>query len=201
MIQLEPTPLAGHGLRLEPLTLAHCPGLRAAAAEGELWRLFFTSVPEPTETEDYVARALAGQAAGHMLPWAVLEATSGQVLGTTRFHDVVPALDRVEIGYTWYAQGQQRTHVNTSCKLLLLEFAFEAQGCAVVGFRTDGLNLRSQRAIEGLGAKRDGTLRHHGLRRDGSARDTVVYSILRAEWPSVRKHLETRLWRHERSGA
>lgn len=198
MIQLLPVTLEARGIRLEPLSHLHEEGLQAAAREGELWRLFFTSVPDPTGTRSYIDRALSGQAEGHMLPWAVRDLSTGDIVGSTRYHDIVPAIDRVEIGYTWYAESRQRTHTNTTCKLLLLEHAFETVGCAVVGFRTDNFNLRSQRAIEALGAKRDGILRHHTLRGDGSVRDSVMYSILANEWPGVRKHLETRLQRYGR---
>ena len=118
------------------------------------------------------------------------------IVGSTRYHDIVPSIDRVEIGYTWYGASWQRSHVNTACKLLLLTHAFEAVGCQVVGFRTDRFNLASQRAIAALGAKLDGVLRHHQARRDGTARDSVVYSILVAEWPDVKRHLATRLARH-----
>lgn len=195
MIEAAAVTLEGHGVRLEPLGLEHEAGLAAAAADGRLWELWFTSVPEPGETAKYVADALAGQSAGHMLPWVVRDAGSGEIVGTTRYHDVVPAIDRVEIGYTWYAARWQRTHVNTACKLLLLAHAFETLGCAVVGLRTDNFNLASRRAIEALGAKRDGVLRHHQARRDGSVRDSVMYSILAAEWPDVRRHLTLRLAR------
>lgn len=194
MITVVPSLLEGHGVRLEPLTPAHAPGLAVAATEGDQARLFFTFVPEPDGTEAYIADALAGQEAGHMLPWAVV--VDGEVVGSTRYHDIVAKADRVEIGYTWYRPRWQRTHVNTACKLLLMEYAFDQLECGVVGLRTDGLNLRSQRAIEALGAKKDGVLRNHSTRRDGTIRDDVMYSILAAEWPGVRLHLETRLWRH-----
>ena len=131
-----------------------------------------------------------------MLPWAVRELSTGSIVGSTRYHDIVPAIDRVEIGYTWYAKSRQRTSVNTTCKLLLLSHAFDTLGCAVVGLRTDNFNFASQRAIEAVGAKKDGVIRHHQARRDGSVRDTVIYSILAAEWPDVRRHLELRLQRH-----
>ena len=131
-----------------------------------------------------------------MLPWAVREAASGEIVGTTRYHDIVRAIDRVEIGWTWYAARWQKSHVNTACKLLLLTHAFEALGCAVVGLRTDNFNFASQRAIAALGAKRDGILRHHQARRDGTVRDSVMYSILAAEWPDVKRHLALRLARH-----
>ena len=143
-----------------------------------------------------IASALKGQRDGHMLPWVVRDQARDLVIGSTRYHDIVPAIDRVEIGYTWYAQSRQRTHVNTTCKLLLLAHAFEALGCKVVGLRTDNFNFRSQRAIEGLGAKKDGVIRHHAARRDGTVRDTVMYSILAAEWRDVKRHLELRLARH-----
>jgi RimJ/RimL family protein N-acetyltransferase len=197
MISLEPVTLEGRGLRLEPLSVEHQEELAAAASDGKLWKLWFTSVPEPDQTRTYIEQALSGQRAGHMLPWAVREQSSGKIVGTTRFHDIVPAIDRVEIGYTWYSERCQRTAVNTTCKLLLLEQAFDVVGCKVVGWRTDNFNFRSQRAIEALGAKRDGVLRHHYARRDGSVRDTVMYSMLATEWPDARKHLQMRLARHE----
>ena len=178
------------------MTEKHAGGLAAAAQDGRLWELWFTSVPAPDQVKTYIAAALQGQRDGHMLPWVVCDAASGIVLGSTRYHDIVPALDRVEIGYTWYAQSRQRTLVNTTCKLLLLRHAFDTLGCRVVALRTDAFNVRSQRAIEALGAKKDGVLRHHAARADGSVRDTVMYSILAAEWPDVRRHLELRLARH-----
>jgi RimJ/RimL family protein N-acetyltransferase len=196
VIDPRPILLEGHGVRLEPLGTHHEEELAAAAADGELWGLWFTSVPAPGQTASYIAEALAGQQAGHMLPWAVREPKSGAVIGTTRYHDIVADVDRVEIGYTWYGKRWQRTHVNTACKLLLLGHAFETLGCKVVGLRTDNFNFASQRAIEALGAKRDGVIRHHRRRPDGSARDTVIYSILSSEWPDVRRHLELRLFRH-----
>ena len=196
MITLSPVTLEDHGVRLEPLTLAHEAGVRAAASDGALWELWYTSVPAPDLVAQYITTANEGMAAGHMLPWAVLDAASGEVIGCTRYHDIVPAVDRVEIGYTFYAQRVQRSHVNTACKLLLLGHAFETVGCEVVGLRTDNFNLRSQRAIEGIGAKRDGVIRHHAPRRDGTARDTYIYSILLGEWPDVKRHLTTRLQRH-----
>ena len=196
MISLAPVTLEGHGVRLEPLTPAHEAGIRTAASDGRLFELWYTSVPAPDQAGRYIAEANEGMAAGHMLPWAVRDTASGDVIGSTRYHDIVPALDRVEIGYTFYAQRFQRSHVNTACKLLLLTHAFETVGCEVVGLRTDNFNFRSQRAIEGIGAKRDGVIRHHALRRDGSARDTYIYSILLDEWPDVKRHLATRLARN-----
>src|SRR4051812_20129934 len=199
MITIHPLPLEGHGVRLEPLAVEHNDALVEAAADGRLWDLWFTSVPGPGKVRAYIAEAIAGREAGHMLPWAVRELTSDTVIGSTRYHDIVPAVDRVEIGYTWYAKRWQRTHVNTACKLLLLGHAFEAVGCKVVGLRTDNFNFASQRAIEALGAKKDGVIRHYGVRRDGTARDTVIYSILAAEWPDVRRHLELRLSKYQES--
>ncbi len=195
MITLSPVTLEGSGVRLEPLGATHAAALATAAADGNLWELWFTSVPSPEEVERYIADALGGAAAGHMLPWAVRELASGTIVGTTRYHDVVATIDRVEIGYTWYAKSRQRSGVNTTSKLLLLGHAFDTLGCAVVGLRTDRFNLESQRAIERLGAQRDGILRHHQARRDGTVRDSVMYSILRAEWPDVRRNLESRLQR------
>jgi N-acetyltransferase len=200
MISPQPIALEGHGVRLEPLTPAHRDAMATAAADGRLWELWFTSVPTPDETTRYIADALAGQEAGHMLPWVVRDLDSDTIIGTTRYHDIVRAIDRVEIGYTWYAQRWQRTHVNTACKLLLLAHAFDTLGCAVVGLRTDRFNVASQRAIVALGAHQDGILRHHQARRDGTARDSVMFSILAAEWPDVRRHLELRLARHASSG-
>ncbi|MGQ0552830.1 MAG: GNAT family N-acetyltransferase [Planctomycetota bacterium] len=196
MIHPKPVVLEGRGLRLEPLAPEHRDGLAAAAADGRLWELWFTGVPEPAQTENFIATALAGQRDGHMLPWAVRDLASGAIVGCTRYHDIVAAIDRVEIGYTWYARSRQRSALNTCCKLLLLAHAFDTLGCRVVGLRTDNFNFASQRAIEALGAKKDGVLRHHAARRDGTVRDTVLYSILAAEWPDVRRHLELRLARH-----
>jgi N-acetyltransferase len=201
VISLSPVTLEGHGVRLEPLAPAHEAALAAAVADGRLWELWYTAVPEPDRVTGYIADALAGQAAGHMLPWAVRELATGEVVGSTRYHDVVAPIDRVEIGYTWYAARWQRSHVNTASKLLLLTHAFETVGCQVVGLRTDNFNFRSQRAIEALGAKRDGVLRHHHARRDGTARDSVMYSILSTEWPDVRRHLASRLLRGGRGTA
>ena len=195
MITPAPVRLEGHGVRLEPLTAEHEAGLASAAEDGKLWELWFTSVPEPGKTGGYIADALEGQRAGHMLPWAVRELGSATVIGTTRYHDIVAKIDRVEIGYTWYAARWQRTHVNSACKLLLLQHAFETLGANVVGFRTDNFNFASQRAIAALGARHDGTLRHHQARRDGTVRDSVMYSILTEEWPDVKRHLLTRLQR------
>jgi len=192
-----PITLEGHGVRLEPLTAAHQGDLVAAAEDGRLWELWFTAVPAPDQAGTYIGDALKGQQAGNMLPWAVRELASGSIVGSTRYHDIVPAVDRVEIGYTWYAARWQRSHVNTGCKLQLLAHAFETLGCAVVGLRTDNFNFASQRAIAALGAHKDGVIRHHQARKDGTVRDSVMFSILAAEWPDVKRHLLTRLARHD----
>jgi RimJ/RimL family protein N-acetyltransferase len=198
MITLSPIVLEGHGVRLEPLTRDHADALGTAASDGRLWELWYTSVPSPDKAASYIDDALKGQTAGHMLPWAVRESSTGEIVGSTRYHDIVPAIDRVEIGYTWYAGRWQRSHVNTACKLLLLAHAFDTVGCAVVGLRTDNFNFASQRAIAALGAKQDGVLRHHQARRDGTVRDSVMFSILAAEWPDVKRNLETRLTRNKK---
>ncbi len=199
MTDLRPTTLEDDAIRLEPLTEDHHEALADAAADGSLWELWFTTVPPPGGMQAYVLEALKGQEDGHMLPWVVRDLASDRIIGTTRYHDILPKMDRVEIGYTWYAESYQRTHVNTACKRLLLHHAFETLGCAVVGLRTDGFNFRSQRAIEALGARKDGVIRHFGIRRDGSVRDTVMYSILAREWPDVRRHLDLRLARNARA--
>ena len=196
MIGVAPVTLEGYGVRLEPLQPEHEDGLAAAAADGELWKLWFTTVPEPPGIRAYIDAALEWQQGGQMLPWAVRELATNAVVGSTRYHDIVHAADRVEIGHTWYAARWQKTGVNTACKLLLMTHAFESVGCRVVGLRTDNFNFRSQRAIEALGAKKDGVIRHHHPRRDGTVRDTVIYSILASEWPDVKRHLELRLACH-----
>ena len=198
MIHVQPIVLEGHGVRLEPISAAHAEGLRAASADGNLSDLWFTSVPPADRVEAYIADAIAGQTAGHMLPWAVRELSAGAIVGSTRYHDIVADIDRVEIGYTWYGETWQRTHVNTACKLLVFGHAFEALGCKVVGLRTDNFNFASQRAILALGAKLDGVLRHHQRRRDGTVRDSMMYSVLGTEWPDVKRHLELRLARNSR---
>ncbi len=195
MIAPAPISLERNGIRLEPLGPEHRDGLVAAAGDGELWKLWFTSVPDPAGAQPYIDDALKGQREGQMLPWAVRDLSDGAIVGSTRYHDMVPAIDRVEIGYTWYAARCQKSHVNTTCKLMLLSHAFETLGCKVVGLRTDNFNFVSQKAIEALGAKRDGVLRHHQARRDGTVRDSVLYSILATEWPDVKRHLELRLAR------
>lgn len=193
MIEVAPLTLEHQGVRLEPLALAHAAGLRAAAQDGELWKLRITSVPQPQDVEQYIATALGMD---NRLAFAVIDTASGAVIGTTSYHDIVPEIDRLEIGWTWYAKSRQRSHVNTSCKIALLTHAFDTLGCAVVGLRTDNFNHASQAAIERLGAKKDGVLRHHHMRRDGTVRDTVMYSITRGEWPEVKAQLHYRFARH-----
>ena len=185
----EPCTLEAASVRLEPLTAAHVTDLEAAARDGELWNLRITSVPAPGETAAYIATALKGQADGHMLPFVVRDLSDGRVVGSTRYHDIVPAIERLEIGYTWYGKSRQRSHVNTTAKLLLMTHAFETLGAKLVGWRTDNYNFASQKAIERLGAKKDGVLRHHAPRRDGTVRDTVMYSMTAGEWPEVKAQL------------
>jgi len=197
MKEITPVTLELHGVRLEPLAPHHAEGLRAAATDGELWTLRVTSVPEPHDVDGYIFKAY--EMRGSRLAFAVVDAATGTVIGTTSYHDIVPAIGRLEIGYTWYAKSRQRTHVNTTCKLLLLTHAFETLGAALVGLRTDNFNHASQAAIERLGAKKDGVLRHHAVRRDGTVRDTVMYSIAAGEWPEIKAQLLYRLARHGRS--
>ena len=189
MAFVEPITLTARGITLLPLALEHEDGLRAAAADGELWNIRVTSVPEPEKTRSYIEDALAMREAGNRFAFAVTDAESGKVLGSTSYHDILPAVKRVEIGWTWYAKSVQRSHVNTTCKLLLMTHAFETLGCHVVGWRTDNFNFASQNAIERLGAKKDGVIRGHALRRDGTIRDTVMYSLRTGEWPEVKAHL------------
>jgi len=187
-----PVTLRSDRLRLEPLGPQHLDGLKAAAADGALWNLRFTSVPEPDDTLAYIEQALKTP---NRLAFAVIDPATERVLGSSSYHDIVPAVERVEIGYTWYAQSTQRSHVNTTAKLMLLTHAFDTLGAKLVGWRTDNFNHASQRAIERLGARRDGVLRHHALRRDGTVRDTVMYSLTAGEWPEVRAHLQWQLAR------
>ncbi|GLQ86700.1 GNAT family N-acetyltransferase [Dyella flagellata] len=192
---LTPTTLQDDHVLLEPLGLQHASELEAAAADGQLWNLWFTSAPAPGQAQAYIEKALAGVAANAMLPFAVREKTSGEIVGTTRYYDFVPELPRLAIGYTWYAKRWQKSHLNTACKRLLLKHAFEALDCVAVEFHTDHRNLDSQRAIERLGARKDGVLRNHKRRPDGTLRDTVCYSILANEWPDVQRWLDMRLAR------
>jgi RimJ/RimL family protein N-acetyltransferase len=189
MAFVEPVTLRANGIALVPLALDHEAGLRAAAADGELWTLRITSVPEPEQTRSYIESALQMRTEGHRFAFAVTEESSGKVLGSTSYHDILPAVKRVEIGYTWYARSVQRSHVNTTCKLLMMGHAFDTLGCHVVGWRTDNYNFASQRAIERLGAKKDGVIRGHAPRRDGTIRDTVMYSMRAGEWPEAKAQL------------
>ena len=200
MAFVEPVTLRANGLRLEPLALSHEDGLRAAAADGQLWRLRVTSVPEPQDTRAYIETALQMRAEGHRFAFAVCDDASGEVLGSTSYHDILSAVRRVEIGYTWYRKSVQRSHVNTSAKLLMMGHAFDTLGCHVVGWRTDNYNFASQRAIERLGARKDGVIRGNALRRDGSIRDTVMYSMRAGEWPEARLQLLYLLELHSLTG-
>jgi N-acetyltransferase len=175
--------------------MSHLPGLQQAAADGQLWNLRYTSVPGPNETAGYIEHALQSQAEGHRLPFAVIDADSACVIGSTSYHDIVPAIGRLEIGWTWYARRVHRTHVNSAAKLLLMSHAFDTLQASVIGWRADNFNLASQRAIERLGARRDGVIRHHQMRRDGTVRDTVMYSMTAGEWPEARAHLQWLLTR------
>ena len=194
---ITPVTLQSWGVRLEPLSMAHADGLMAATADGDLWKLHYTSVPEPTagSVAEYLSFALAGQARGDMLPFAVLDA-DGNLLGSSRYYEIEPTTPTLAIGYTWYAARAQRTHVNSACKRLLLGHAFDELGMATVYFHTSHENLRSQAAILRLGAKHDGVIRHHRRQKDGSLRDTFAYSILKEEWPEIRDRLELSLNRY-----
>ena len=193
---VQPLVMCQNGVRLEPLSLEHEEGLRAAAADGALWKLRIPSVPEPQDTRAYIETALQMRADGHRFAFAVRNDATGDVLGSTSFHDILPAVKRVEIGYTWYRKSVQRSHVNTTCKLLMMGHAFDQLGCNVVGWRTDNFNFASQRAIERLGARKDGVIRGHALRRDGTIRDTVMYSMRAGEWPESRAQLLSLLELH-----
>ena len=195
MRAVEPVTLDDGRVRLEPLGLQHLGGLTRAAADGELWTLRIANVPDRDDAQGYIERALQGRAEGHRLAFAVIDAASGEVIGSSSYHDIVPELDRIEIGHTWYGKSRQRTHVNASAKMLLMTHAFETLGARLVGWRTDNFNHASQRAIERLGARRDGVIRHHALRRDGTVRDTVMYSMTAGEWPEAKAELQSRLAR------
>ena len=196
MKSVSPITLELNGVRLEPLGPQHAEGLLAAAQDGELWNLRITSVPAPNEVDAYIDKALEMRPT--RLAFAVIDTASGAVVGTTSYHDIVPGIARMEIGYTWYAKSRQRSHVNSTCKLLLMTHAFEKLGAALVGLRTDNFNHASQAAIERLGARKDGVLRHHAVRRDGTVRDTVMYSITAGEWPEIKAQLRYRLERHKK---
>ncbi|HEU0277519.1 MAG TPA: GNAT family protein [Rhodanobacteraceae bacterium] len=186
---LEPVTLSDGRVRLEPLSLEHVAALEAAAADGELWKLVVTTVPAPGGMRAYVEKALAAHAAGDGLPFVVRDLGDGVIVGTTRYYEYAPDVPRVAIGSTWYAASRQHTHINTAAKLLLIDHALGALGCAAIAWHTDILNTRSQRAIERLGATREGVLRAHRRRRDGTLRDTVCYSMLADEWPALRARL------------
>lgn len=194
-----PVVLEMNGVRLEPLAPHHAQGLRAAVEDGQLWTLRVTSAPEPNQVDQYIFTAI--EMRQNRLAFAVIDVASGAVMGTTSYHDIVADLGRLEIGYTWYAKSRQRSHVNTTCKLLLLTHAFETLGYALVGLRTDNFNHASQAAILRLGARLDGVLRHHARRRDGSVRDTHMYSMTRGEWPEIKAQLAYRLAQHRSAAA
>ncbi|MBF7681975.1 GNAT family N-acetyltransferase [Acinetobacter sp. B5B] len=193
---VQPVQLSKHGVLLEPLTHEHLYGLTAACQDGELWKIRVTSTPKADEVKQYINTACNQGLLGHRFAFAVIEKDTGQVIGTTSYHDILADVKRVEIGYTWYAQSVQRTHVNTTCKLLLLEHAFETLNCNTVAFRTDIFNFKSQRAIERLGAKKDGIIRGNAFRKDNTIRDTVMYSISSSEWPDIKAHITDLLSRH-----
>jgi RimJ/RimL family protein N-acetyltransferase len=193
---IRPVVMRDRGVRIEPMALSHEAGLRAAAADGELWKLRITSVPEPEQTRAYIDTALQMRQEGHRFAFVALDDATDTVLGSTSYHDIVPAIRRVEIGWTWYRRSVQRSHVNTTCKLLMMGHAFDTLQCAVVGWRTDNFNFASQKAIERLGARKDGVIRHHAVRRDGTVRDTVMYSMLAGEWPEAKAQLLYLLKRH-----
>lgn len=183
--------LAGWGIRLEPLAKAHAEGLQQASVDGGIWKLHYTTAPGPdiASVHAYIESALHAQLKGLCQPYAVING-DGRILGSTRFYDMDEATPTCAIGYTWYAASAQRTHVNSACKRLLLAYAFEVIQATAVYFHTSHLNIRSQTAITRLGANRDGVLRQHKRHKDGSLRDTYVYSILDHEWPDVRKRLD-----------
>ena len=185
---LAPVTLAANQVRLEPLALQHEAGLRQAVQDGELWKLLFTSAPAPDQVAQYIQAALNTRMA-----FAVVDETTGEIVGTTAFYQPDADIRRVYIGYTWYRQSAWRTRINSTCKYLLLAHAFETLDCRVVCWQTDILNTRSQAAIERLGAKKDGVLRCDKVRKDGTLRDTVAYSMLREEWAAAKRALAEKL--------
>lgn len=193
---LENIELALNNICLVPLSYEHDQGLAEVVKDGELWNLRITSTPHFSEVRSYIETALMQKEQGSRYPFVVLEENTGKILGTTSYHDILENVRRYEIGYTWYAQSVQRTHVNTTCKLLLLEYAFEQLNAKTVGLRTDQFNFKSQRAIERLGAKKDGIIRGEAIRKDGTIRDTVMYSIVKGEWNNVKAHLRALLAFH-----
>lgn len=190
---IEPVTLCGAHVTLEPLAPEHVAGLAAAAADGELWKLWYTTVPRPEKMASEIARRLQLLAAGSMLPFAIRRNDNDALCGMTTFMNVDPVHRHVEIGSTWHAASAQRTGINTESKLLLLGHAFENLQCIAVEFRTNAMNLQSRAAIARLGAKQDGILRNHQRTADGVLRDTVVFSIIESEWPTVRRHLRFKL--------
>jgi RimJ/RimL family protein N-acetyltransferase len=190
---IEPVTLVGEHVILEPIALEHEAALARAAADGELWKLWYTSVPAPHETRAYIEAALAMREDKGAMPFVVREAASGEIVGSTRYFNVEAAHRRLEIGHTWYARRVQRTALNTEAKLLLLGYAFETLKAIAVEFRTHFMNHQSRAAIARLGAKQDGILRNHQIGRDGIVRDTVVFSIIESEWLAVRAHLRFKL--------
>lgn len=176
-------------IRLEPLGFHHAQGLAKATQDGEIWKLLVTSAPHYDQVNDYIELALTQQQTGFRQAFAVIDRISNQIVGSTSYYEIASDIKRLEIGYTWYGKSAQRTHINTSCKLLLLQYAFENLGANTIGFRTDILNLASQNAIERLGAQKDGVIRGQMLRKDGSLRDTVMYSIIKEEWEDIKAHL------------
>jgi len=200
MAWLEPITLRSGRVGLEPLAAGHCRDLMEAVADGELWRLWYTSVPEPARMAAEIERRLHLQAAGSMLPFAAIDMSTGKAVGMTTYMNVEAAHRRLEIGATWYGKAVQRTDFNTRCKLLLLAHAFEKLDCIAVEFRTHFFNHQSRRGIERLGAKLDGILRSHQLAGNGTLRDTCVYSIIAAEWPTVKSHLTYQLEKPRGSG-
>ena len=198
---VEPITLRGRHAIVEPLAFEHIDGVRAAAADGELWRLWYTSVPAPAATKAWLDKALDMREQQGAMPFVVRDVADGAIIGSTRYFNVDAVNRRLEIGHTWYARRAQRTAINTECKRLLLAHAFETLRCIAVEFRTHWFNHASRRAIERLGAKQDGVLRDHQLLPDGSRRDTVVFSILDSEWPAVKAHLSFLLERPRTSGS
>ena len=195
MAFVEPVTLEGRHVTLEPLGREHAAAIRDAAADGELWRLWYTGVPAPEKTEAWIDAALAMREKQGAMPFAVREKATREIVGSTRYFNVEAAHRRLEIGHTWYARRAQRTAVNSECKLLLLTHAFEALRCIAVEFRTNFFNFQSREAIARLGAKQDGILRNHQIQPDGTLRDTVVFSIIEGEWPAVKRNLAFRLER------
>jgi RimJ/RimL family protein N-acetyltransferase len=186
---VEPVTLKGRHATLEPLAREHAAEIAAAAADGELWRLWYTGVPAPDGTAAWIEAALAMRENLGAMPFVIRDNATGEVVGSTRYFNVEAAHRRLEIGHTWHAKRVQRTAINTECKLLLLAHAFETLKCIAVEFRTNFFNFQSRQAIARLGAKQDGILRNHQLTPDGTLRDTVVFSIIAGEWPAVKRHL------------